>query len=234
MSKRVDLRGEQFGELTAREPTSGRDKDGSVIWRCTCSCGNETFVGSNRLRTGHVKSCGCIRGAVIAARQRKVNTYDMSGDYGVGYATNTGKKFLFDKEDYDRICRYAWRENDSGYIVASINGKNVRLHRFVFPCDRDEIVDHRSTDRSDNRKSNLRIATKQQNNINRAASRNNTLKAKGITYNPRTDRYEARISVNGKVIRLGCDAMLDRAIQIRERSERELFGEFAYQREVAV
>ena len=234
MSRCVDLRNQRFGELTAIEPTVGRDRDGSVLWRCACSCGSEVTVGSNKLRTGHVQSCGCLRSTILAAKNRKHNEYDLSGEYGIGYTTNTGRAFFFDKEDYERIKDYTWRENDSGYIVTSLNGTNIRLHRFVFPCKKYEIVDHRNTNRADNRKCNLRVATKQQNNINRAAGRNNALKAKGITYNPRTDRYEARISVNGKVIRLGCDAMLERAVLIRERAERELFGEFAYQREAVI
>lgn len=60
--KPVDITGQQFGELTALEPTSMR-KSGSVVWRCKCSCGAETFVPAALLRAGVTKSCGHLRGA---------------------------------------------------------------------------------------------------------------------------------------------------------------------------
>lgn len=154
--------------------------------------------------------------------------FDMTRQVGLGYATNTGNVFMFDKEDYDLIKDYAWWENEQGYIVTSINGKNIRLHRFVFPAGNGYVVDHRNRNRADNRKCNLRAATKQQNNINRAAGRNNRLGVKGVSYNKRCHRYEARISVGGRRIYLGSHATLDGAREIREKAEDDLFGEFAY------
>lgn len=58
MSKRNDLTGQRFGRLTAIEPI-GRYKNGEVIWKCLCDCGNEVEVRSGNLRSEHTKSCGC-------------------------------------------------------------------------------------------------------------------------------------------------------------------------------
>ena len=33
---------------------------------------------------------------------KKYNTYDLSGEYGIGYS-NSGKEFYFDLDDYDLI-----------------------------------------------------------------------------------------------------------------------------------
>lgn len=30
------------------------------MWKCVCSCGNETIVAGSDLRSGHTKSCGCL------------------------------------------------------------------------------------------------------------------------------------------------------------------------------
>ena len=57
----VDLSGRTFGRLTAIEPTEGRDRKGSVYWRCICICGNEMEVTEDALTQGNVKSCGCLR-----------------------------------------------------------------------------------------------------------------------------------------------------------------------------
>lgn len=55
----VDLKGQRFGRLTALEPTDTRYGSGSVVWRCRCDCGQETFQSANVLREGRVVSCGC-------------------------------------------------------------------------------------------------------------------------------------------------------------------------------
>ena len=58
---RVDLTGQRFGRLTAREPTQRRDRKGAVYWRCLCDCGNETEVTEDALVNGNNLSCGCLR-----------------------------------------------------------------------------------------------------------------------------------------------------------------------------
>ena len=63
----VDRRGVRYGRLTAMEPTSTR-QSGSIVWRCVCDCGNETFVSAKLLATGKARSCGCLRREVQAAR----------------------------------------------------------------------------------------------------------------------------------------------------------------------
>ena len=60
-AKAVDLAGKRFGRLVAIEPTEKRDGSGSVIWRCQCDCGKETFQPANLLSQGRVSSCGCKR-----------------------------------------------------------------------------------------------------------------------------------------------------------------------------
>lgn len=55
----IDLTGQRFGKLVALEPTDQRS--GSfVVWKCQCDCGNITYASVGNLKTGHVKSCGCL------------------------------------------------------------------------------------------------------------------------------------------------------------------------------
>lgn len=55
-----DLTGQRFGRLVCIEPTAERGKDGGVIWRCRCDCGNECLTVSRQLLSGYKKSCGCL------------------------------------------------------------------------------------------------------------------------------------------------------------------------------
>ena len=57
----VDLTGQIFGELLVQEKTEER-RDGSVVWKCLCSCGKECLVSSHNLRRGSTRSCGHLIG----------------------------------------------------------------------------------------------------------------------------------------------------------------------------
>lgn len=50
----------RFGKLTVIQET-GRSKKGSVVWECRCDCGQFTLASTDDLRSGHKKSCGCLK-----------------------------------------------------------------------------------------------------------------------------------------------------------------------------
>lgn len=60
MQKILDLTGVRFGRLTA---TSRHTRPGcrKSFWTCICDCGKETSVFIGNLRSGSIKSCGCLR-----------------------------------------------------------------------------------------------------------------------------------------------------------------------------
>lgn len=58
--KAKDLTGQQFGYLTALEPTTKRYRK-DIIWRCRCKCGAEIEMTATRLLSGNTLSCGCLR-----------------------------------------------------------------------------------------------------------------------------------------------------------------------------
>lgn len=90
-------------------------------------------------------------------------------------------------------------------------------------------VDHINMVRSDDRISNLRPSTHQQNNANRRALKNNALGAKGVTGINRNLRkkYRAKIHVNGRCIHLGYFASANEASEAYRRAAERFFGEFA-------
>jgi hypothetical protein len=59
----VDMTGKSFGELTVTcfSHRILRDKNQGYynFWNCKCSCGTETKVLHENLKTGNSKSCGC-------------------------------------------------------------------------------------------------------------------------------------------------------------------------------
>lgn len=50
-------------------------KNGRVYWHCKCTCGNETDVRGDSLRSGHIRSCGCLQ-------RKRATTHGLTIDHG--------------------------------------------------------------------------------------------------------------------------------------------------------
>lgn len=66
-SQFIDLKGKQFGELTALEYVGNRK------WRCQCSCGSIKDYATYALTSGHTKSCGHNSGVLKDMKGKVVN-----------------------------------------------------------------------------------------------------------------------------------------------------------------
>lgn len=71
----VDLTGLTFGRLTAISPTNLLNRRG---WTCSCACGSISHVVTNNLRSGKIKSCGCLQSERTSASNRERITHGMS------------------------------------------------------------------------------------------------------------------------------------------------------------
>jgi hypothetical protein len=89
-------------------------------------------------------------------------------------------------------------------------------------------VDHRDTDKANNRIENLRLATNSQNHINKGLPVNNTSGFKGVCWDSSVGKWRASIKVNGKKKYVGVFDDVELAGAARKIAERKLFGEFAY------
>ena len=69
VKKTEELIGRTFGLLTVKEATDEKSQDGRTLYLCQCDCedGNTIKVTANRLLSGSVKSCGCLRAAARKA-----------------------------------------------------------------------------------------------------------------------------------------------------------------------
>jgi HNH endonuclease/AP2 domain len=88
-------------------------------------------------------------------------------------------------------------------------------------------IDHLDGDPSNNRWSNLRRATRSQNNANRRRPRNNTSGFKGVHLCQSSGKWRALIGKNGHIIHLGRFPTPQAAHEAYVAAARKLFGEFA-------
>ena len=128
--------------------------------------------------------------------------------------------------------RPAGAKDSRGYVRIMVDGHLRLAHRIVFALanGRDpgkDFIDHRDAAPSNNRPSNLRLATRSQNSLNRRAARTNTTGCKGVSFDKSKGCYGAEIQVAGKRFKLGCHPTPEVAAAAYGRAALELAGEFA-------
>ena len=119
--------------------------------------------------------------------------------------------------------------NKRGYYSATVRVCGIRLgnlygHRIALGISGVDIphgfeVDHIDGNESNNRLSNLRVVTKQENSRNRATSKNNTSGTTGVHYAKSECKWRAAIMVDRKTISLGDYTNKDDAIKARKAAE---------------
>lgn len=143
----------------------------------------------------------------------------------------SGTTVLIDEADYPRVSARKWHTyicQGKLYVRSQLSrGRYVKLHRFILDAKPGEIVDHINGNRQDNRRSNLRIVTKQQSNMNRGPKANSSSRYKGVYFHNRDRKWAAHIFVNRKCISLGYYDDEDEAAIAYDVAAQEYHGRFA-------
>lgn len=150
------------------------------------------------------------------------NRYVKQADFTEIY-TIKGEVILVDNDDFDMVSKYCWYVSTKGYAYSRKNKKHVSMHRLLMTPEKLQ-VDHINRNKLDNRKSNLRLVTNQQNQYNTRLPRNNTSGFKGVYYNKDCDKWSAQITVNKKTINLGLFENKELAIQARLLAEKQYYN----------
>ena len=138
---------------------------------------------------------------------------------------------LMDREDFDQLkgsVRLAFR---GGYLRPLIEYWNggakdaVCLYAVIMGRRKGMVVDHINGDRLDNRRCNLRFATRQQNAWNARKYRHSTSSFKGVR--PSGKRWRAVIYEDNRQINLGHYETEIEAALAYDCAARERRGEFA-------
>lgn len=147
------------------------------------------------------------------------------------------KVALVDDEDFARINQYKW------YVVCTcnywravrtikkLNGKQIMqfMHRFIMNFPKGLLIDHKNHNTLDNRKSNLRICTCAENNMNKLPfKRKTTSKYKGVYWDRGRKKWRAHIRPNNKHLNLGRFINEISAAFAYDKAAKKYYGEFAY------
>lgn len=219
-----DITGEKYNYLTVIEYIGRENK--RTFWKCRCDCGNEIIVRADHLKTGNTKSCGCfqIKNRYNNTFHKKHNTFITKGNVTEGFTTN-GYKFIIDTEDLPKIKNICWFKGKGGYLEGRDKNIKYKMHRLITNCPKGLDVDHINHCVNDNRKTNLRVCTRSQNNMNH---RNRKPTAKGLHWYKARSKWAVSISKDHKNYFLGYYDNYEDALEVRRRAEKEYFKEFAY------
>lgn len=168
-------------------------------------------------------------------RQKNVRLHDamavlVEGQRCVKIPLTKGMFAIVDEDDAARILTRNWcAQGKPPYFYAyrkevqDCKSKSILMHRFIagFP---DALVDHHNGNGLDNRKQNLRIATRQQNNANKLR-RWGKSKFKGVRQ--RRGKWGASITVNAVKHWLGTFSTENDAARAFDIAAVSAFGEFA-------
>lgn len=151
-----------------------------------------------------------------------------------------GQVAIVDGEDFEKLAQYRWYARDAGntnyaerraYVLGS-GAKNRKestmiMHRIIMNAQPGQIVDHRNGNGLDNRKENLRFATKSQNSTNAGRRITNKSGFKGVWEDKKRNAFQASITLNGKRQSLGRFKTKEEAHRAYCEAALQKHGEFA-------
>ena len=131
-----------------------------------------------------------------------------------------GKFALIDDEDFERLFHWKWTYANTGYAKRQSMGKTYLMHRQILNINRKYLTDHINYNKLDNRKKNLRVCNPSQNLHHR-------MNKKGYTWSKKSKKWQAQISIKGKMIYLGLYDNKKDAINTYQQASRKYLGKFS-------
>ncbi len=134
---------------------------------------------------------------------------------------------LVDDHDFEHLSRYKWyvlKVRNTQYAVRNKAKHEPKpttrcMHRDIMEPQKGLDVDHMNGDGLDNRRRNLRVVTRAENNKNLGIDRRNTSGVRGVGWCAQRKKWHARIGVGGRLVNLGFYRSLHTAAGVRRGAE---------------
>lgn len=205
MVKPIDITGQHFGRLIAVREVE--HKNGLRHYLCHCDCGNEKILTVRELRSGHTKSCGCLR------NRPSKNRKNLAG-LKFGHLTVL---YLSSKRSKDG--RAVWHCQCSCGTMINIDSKSL-LSGNTTSCGCKSLENKQ---RIDKLKEAHRINGILASTLKSKVRADNKTGVKGVYFNKRQEKYVAQIQVGKEHIYLGAFAKLQDAAEARKEAEEKYF-----------
>ena len=122
------------------------------------------------------------------------------------------------------------RPDRKGHLAGKIAGRHFKAHRVAWALHYGHWpkadIDHINGNPADNRISNLRLATNQQNQFN-SKGRSGSSKFKGVSWKAADKKWQVRISIGGKLKHAGYFTKEEDAARAYDKLAALHYGDFA-------
>lgn len=153
-----------------------------------------------------------------------------------------GGAVLVDKDMVEMLSKHTWHTNHEGYARTNYprahpGKRGVLMHRLIMGDVKGIEYDHKNRIRLDNRRANLRAATRSENNQNSAKRPRykgvpTSSKYKGVSWQPSKRKWWAYIGTGKNFKHLGRYATEELAAEAYNKAAIVRFGEFARLNEI--
>lgn len=153
-----------------------------------------------------------------------------------GIPLSKGRVAIVDTADFEWLSQWRWHARShrdgtpyaarNGRVVDGCRGQIIFMHNQIMQPPAGMAVDHINRDKLDNRRSNLRICTRAQNQAN-CERRVKAAPYRGIRSVNKGTRWAAQIGANGAHHYLGCYPTMEDAARAYDEAALRLHGEFA-------
>lgn len=141
-----------------------------------------------------------------------------------------GAHCIVDDDVFDALNQFTWYLSPYGYAVRYAGGKGKKteyMHRLIMFAPKGVDVDHISLDKLDNRRENLRLASRSQNCFNRDKQSTNRSGFKGVSWDKSKKKWRVAISAFNKQYHIGRFDSIEDAVAAHQEAVKKHHGEFA-------
>lgn len=200
------LIGQRFGKLVVEQQLESSSA-GHRRWLCRCDCGNTHISTTGNLKKRAMANCGCLKSP------------DLTGQI-FGQLTVLGRSEKRGSRGKRTTPMWECRCTCGAVTYKSTDMLRNPDESMCAACAAKYAAETA-------RKSAGYVAGTQLSKIrdmNPTAA--NTSGCRGVYYNPKTNRYRARLKFQGKIMSFGSYTNFEDAVKARKRAEEEIFEKF--------
>ena len=161
---------------------------------------------------------GILLDKEITRNETGVAVIEVKGKWSKGFA-------LVDDNKWHELSQYSWCGQHLGYVKGLVQGKQVLMHQVVYgQVPVGKVIDHLNHDPYDNRRDNLREASRGENAQNRTPKKRANGLPIGVNMTRHKTKYFATITHKRKQIHIGTFETAEDAALAYDTKALELYG----------